>query len=72
MNYTGKSHNVRVRIIATSGQWANYFGQECDATLYEEGIDPQIDTEQLTPPLPRWQSINAKHIDVIEEGRKDA
>src|SRR6185436_15509044 len=50
MEYHGRSYKVRVRIIATVGWLAKYNGQECDATFYENGPQPQIDTEQLTPP----------------------
>lgn len=57
MNYTGNSRKARVRIVAATGHWKDYNGQECDATIYEADVQPQLDTEQLKPPLPRWQSV---------------
>lgn len=67
MQYSGKSHNVRVRIMhGASKIWANYGGQKCDAILYEGGINPQINSEQLTPPLPKWQTISIDDVEVLD------
>lgn len=65
MEYNGKSERVRVRILPGSHPWREYAGQECNAILYEPGTNPQIDTEQLKPPWPRWQSIKREFIEVI-------
>jgi hypothetical protein len=67
VEYEGKSRRARVRIIAESGWLAGYNGQECNAILYDSGPRPQIDTEQLKPPLPSWQSAN--WADIQEIGR---
>jgi len=66
MEYYGKSERCRVRVIATTGWLAKYNGQECDATFYDEGVNPQIDTEQLKPPLPRWQSTVPENLERIK------
>ncbi len=68
MQFDGKSRDVRVRIIATQGWLAKYNGQECDATLYDGGPNPHINTEQLTPPIPRWQTAAPEEIEVISTG----
>lgn len=60
-----KSSLYRVRIIATTSWLKDYAGQECDAIFYEEGISPMIDTEQLRPPLPRWQSCSAYDLHIL-------
>lgn len=63
MEYNGKSRSATVKIVATTGWLAKYSGQSCTATFYEGGIKPQIDTEQLRPPLPRWQSVKSEDIE---------
>ena len=68
MEYYGKTWNRRVRIIATSGWLKEYSGQTCDATFYD-GAMPHIDTEQLTPPMPRWQSAKSADLEVIPDDR---
>jgi len=65
MEYCGFSEERRVRIIATSGWLARFNGQECDAVLYGDAAMPQLNTEQLTPPLPKWQSCKASDIEVL-------
>jgi hypothetical protein len=58
---------VRVRIIATTGVWAQYKGQQCDAVLYDEpGVLPQINSEQLDPPIPAMQSIDPAKVEVVK------
>jgi hypothetical protein len=61
------SREVRIRIKSGARGWKEYSGQECDATIYEgDGApNPQINTEQLTPPLPKWQSISLDSIEVV-------
>jgi hypothetical protein len=64
MEYAGTSQRLRVRVVAKAGWLAKYEGQECDAIFYS-GAMPQIDTEQLKPPMPRWQSASAADLEVI-------
>ena len=64
MQYDGPTRHVRVRIVATTGPWAEYNGQECDALFYRPDMSAQINSEQLKPPLPKWQS--AKLTDLQE------
>lgn len=65
MEYYGKIENARVRIVATSGWLARYAGQECNAIIYAGTTKPQIDTEQLNPPLPKWQSAAATDLEIL-------
>ena len=65
MEYVGPYRSVRVRIVATTGWLAKYAGQECDATFYGEGTHPHIDTQQLNPPMSRWQTANAEDLEVV-------
>lgn len=68
MQYSGKTRNVRVRITHGAQHfWSRYAGQECDATLYEGGINPQLNTEQLNPPLPKWQTIDIQDVEVLRD-----
>ncbi len=68
MYYEGKTTEARVRINSLAKGWLrNYIGQECDALIYDEGVTPQINTEQLKPPLPKWQSAELKELDIIRE-----
>lgn len=62
--YFGKSKQVRVRIKPT-GTWAEYAGQECDAIIYDGGVNPHLNTEQLNPPLRKWQQAKISDIEVI-------
>ncbi len=67
MEYNGTVRHVRVRIMHGAAKcWAAYAGQKCDAILYEGGINPQINSEQLTPPLPKWQTIPLEDIEVLD------
>ncbi len=66
MDYNGNSRTARVRIVATTGWLARYQGQTCDAIIYDPGVNPQLNTEQLKPPLPKWQS--ARLSDIAELG----
>ena len=72
MEYSGKTERCKVRIIAPGGWLADYNGQVCDAIFYEGDINPQIDTEQLKPPIPRWQSAKARDLERVaqEEGEE--
>lgn len=63
MEYSGKSRSALVKIIAKEGWLARYNGQYCNAIFYEGNLKPQIDTEQLAPPFPRWQSVDLKDIE---------
>jgi hypothetical protein len=66
MDYSGTSRYVRVRINAEAeGHWKEYVGQECDAIIYEDGISPHVNSEQLNPPLPKYQSIKASWVDIL-------
>ncbi len=68
MQYSGSSRNVRVRIMHGAAKcWAKYGGQECDATLYDPPVNPQINSEQLNPPMPKWQTIPLEDIEVIRD-----
>ena len=64
--YAGPFNRCRVRICATRGWLAEYNGQTCDAIFYAPGVNPQIDTERLHPPLPKWQSVHREELEVIE------
>lgn len=69
-NYSGKSTRARVRLAVPldhkwSQHWKKYNGQECDAILYEGDVSPQIDSEQLNPTMPRWQSVPKEWIVVL-------
>jgi hypothetical protein len=64
MEYYGKSKTVTVRIIASKGWLKEYSGQTCKAILYDD-CSPQIDTEQLSPPLPKWQSCDLSDLEVL-------
>ena len=64
-DYTGKSTYARIRILPTSKHWKAYAGQECDAILYEGNVMPQINSEQLNPPLPKWQSLPLNDLEII-------
>jgi len=66
MEYSGKSYNVRVMIVATNGPWAKYNGQMCDAIFYEEGMNAHINTEQLKPPCPKWQQAKPSDLEQIK------
>lgn len=70
MQYTVNSTLVRVRIIAASGWLEQYNGRECNAVIYESGMDPKIDSEQLrhniNPLIPRWQSCRIEDIKPVE------
>lgn len=66
----GKATAARVRIVAKDGWLHKYLGQECDAIFYEYAM-PQIDTEQLNPPLPRWQSAKASDLESIAASLKE-
>ena len=63
-DYNGPSQHVRVRIRDTGG-WKEYAGQECDAILYREDMNAHINTEQLKPPLPKWQQAKRSDIEVL-------
>ena len=66
MQYDGPSRNVRVRIredIPIKEWLSRYAGQECDATFYGPGMSAHINTEQIDPPITKWQS--AKESDLI-------
>lgn len=67
-DFVGKSKKCRVEIVAVKGWLARYIGQQCDAIFYEsddgQSVMPHIDTEQLRPPLPRWQSANPEDLEV--------
>lgn len=66
MEYSGKSENVRARIKPTAKYWgARYPNQECDAIIYAPDVNPQLNTEQLNPPLPKWQSLPLEDIEII-------
>lgn len=65
MEYSGGVEQRKVLIVARAGHWAQYFGQTCDALLYDGDVMPQLNTEQLTPPLPKWQSIKRSEIEVL-------
>ena len=65
MMYYGKATNVRIVIIAERGWLKRYRGQECDATVYDDG-HCQLNTEQLKPPLPKWQSCTINEVNVID------
>ena len=64
MEVNCQAWHERVRIIATDGWLAEYNGQECDAIFYD-GLSPHIDTEQLTPPKPRYQTAKASDLEVL-------
>lgn len=65
--YYGKSYNYQVKILPnTHCVWKDYIGQICDATYYEGDISPQINTEQLKPSLPKWQSIDLKLLAIVD------
>ncbi len=65
MEYSGKREEAKVRIKqGAPGFLAKYVGQECDAILYDDG-HAQIDTEQLKPPIPKWQSAQQKYLERI-------
>ncbi len=66
MTYEGKSERVRVRIVACASAryLERYFGQYCDAIFYDDG-HAQIDTEQLHPPIPKWQSCKQTDLAVV-------
>ncbi len=62
-----RSRNARIKIITKDGWLAEYNGQECDAIIYDGWVNPQLNTEQLNPPLPKYQSCK---LDCIEEVKK--
>jgi len=65
--YLGTSRRVRVRIKPGHPGFLNgYAGQECDAILYDEPVNPQIDSEQLDPPIPKWQTALKDYVEVVE------
>ena len=64
----GRTRLVRVMIIATTGWLAKYNGQICNAIFYEKAR-PQIDTEQLKPPLPKWQSARLEDLKEVRDDR---
>ncbi len=67
MEYYGESRVARVRITdRATGTWANYRGQECEAIFYGEAAMPQINSEQLSPPLPKWQSVKRDWIEEVQ------
>lgn len=69
MDYNGPVKKVRVRIAEGAGFWLRkYVGQECDAILYGEppgADDVQVDSEQLSPPLPKWQHARLSDLVVL-------
>ena len=65
MEYTGKSRIVKTRVIAKDVWLAKYFGQTCDAIMYDGDVNPQINTEQLNPPLPKWQSCKLNNLEEV-------
>ena len=65
--YMGSSRHVRVEIIATSGPWIQYRGQQCDAIIYDPPVSPQINTEQLSPPFPKWQMAKPEDIKEVQQ-----
>lgn len=68
-SFSGKSTRKRVRIVSSTGPWKEYHGQECDAIFYEaddgSSVNPHIDTEQLSPPLPKWQQAKKTDLEVL-------
>lgn len=65
--YIGISRDARVRIVGNNSRWLQpYLGQECDAIFYEGGIKPQINSEQLNPPVIRYQSVFAEDLQEIK------
>jgi hypothetical protein len=64
METADKPMLVRVKIVAETGWLASYNGQHCDALIYQTH-DPQIDTEQLTPPMPRYQTVRRRDIEEL-------
>ena len=67
MEYNGSYKGVRVMIAnATNCSWlSNYVGQECDAIFYDKNTKPQINSEQLSPPIPKWQSVPLDCLSII-------
>lgn len=65
--YVGHSQYVKVRIVSSTLWGGKYLGQECEGIIYREGVRPQINTEQLTPPFPKWQSCDLSDIEVIDD-----
>jgi hypothetical protein len=64
-DYNGPSRNCRVKIIAVTGPWGLYNGQDCDAIIYRPDMLVHINSEQLNPSLPKWQSISPEQITEI-------
>ena len=67
MDWNGKSETRTVRINdKAEGFWRKYIGQSCEATLYgPDGPNPQLNTEQLNPPLPKYQSLPLMWLDLM-------
>lgn len=63
--YEGKIRHARVKIKKTSRHWSRYADQECDAIIYDPPVMPQINSEQLKPPVPKWQSIPLSDVDIL-------
>jgi hypothetical protein len=68
MDYNGPSKSARVKIKPGVKFWEKYAGQSCDATLYPELGSLHINSEQLKPPLPKWQSLRIDEVEV-ENGK---
>ena len=64
MEYDGPISKRRVRLVATTGTWAKYEGQECDATFYGPGMNVHLNSEQLVPPLPKYQSAKPEEVEI--------
>ncbi len=71
MEYFGKSESRRVRIKSAPRTkfLERYVGQECDATFYEKGMNAHINSEQLRPPLPKWQSAFPEDLEVLDAAK---
>lgn len=65
-DYKGLSCKARVRVKSAVEHWLDpYVGQECDAIIYPQLASAMLDTEQLNPPLPKYQTVGLECVEVI-------